>query len=56
MLNIIKKISKTYILKNNTASIIKLKMPYREGWAKAAKECHKNEDDKLLLDFKEDFD
>lgn len=34
----------------------KKKKETREGWAEAARECHKNDDDKLFADFSNEFD
>ena len=47
---------KIEIIENDSDYTLKAAKPVREGWELAAKQAHKYGDDKLLMDFTNEFD
>ena len=47
---------KIEIIENDSDYTLKAAKPVREGWELAAKQAHKDGDDKLLMDFNNEFD
>lgn len=47
---------KIEIIENDSDYTLKAAKPVREGWELAAKQAHSKGDDKLLMDFPNEFD
>jgi len=56
--NILKKLNtdKIEVIENESDYTLKAAKPVREGWELAAIEAHKNGDDKVMMDFSNEFD